>query len=117
MNADDLVVYLRHPTDSTKDKTLNVQTANDGAKTLLVAFGGAWSATYDVEVVSNTEGKFDSDLTLHVGASVTDFQPRSGSIFGGTLITITGENFSSNPLDNPVNIAWDHCEIISSSPT
>ena len=40
-----------------------------------------------------------------------------GSIYGGTTITITGENFSNDPLDNPVKIGGNYCYVMTSSPT
>jgi hypothetical protein len=41
----------------------------------------------------------------------------SGSIYGGALVTITGENFSYDPLDNPVKIGDDYCYVITSTPS
>ena len=43
--------------------------------------------------------------------------PVTGSTLGGTLITITGENFSNDHLDNPVKIGDDYCYVLSSSTT
>jgi hypothetical protein len=117
----DYTVYLTHTPDdsddydSTKDKTLNVETVS--GTTLEAAFGGAWSGTYTVNVVSDTFGYLDSEVTLSVGATITSWGPKMGSIYGGNLITITGENFSDDGLNNPVNVGWDHCDIISSSTT
>jgi hypothetical protein len=56
-------------------------------------------------------------LVLDVHASVTSISPLTGSKLGGTLITITGENFSNDHLDNPVKIGADYCYVITSSPT
>ena len=56
-------------------------------------------------------------LVLDVHASVTSVSPLTGSTLGGTLITITGENFSNDHLDNPVKIGDDYCYVLSSSVT
>lgn len=39
---------------------------------------------------------------------VTDFQPRSGSLYGGTLLTITGAHFSDVITDNPVKVGYEY---------
>jgi hypothetical protein len=48
---------------------------------------------------------------------VTSFSPSSGSIYGGTLITINGIDFSYTPTDNPVLVGSTDCDVITSSPT
>ena len=53
----------------------------------------------------STYGLVDtSSLTLDVNAYVTAISPSSGSMFGGTLITITGTNFGTEATDNPVQL-------------
>jgi hypothetical protein len=44
-------------------------------------------------------------LVLTVGSNVTSYYPMTGSIYGGTLLTITGTNFGSEFTDNPVQIS------------
>jgi len=44
-------------------------------------------------------------VILDVSASVTSYTPMSGSIYGGTLLTITGTNFGNEITDNPVQIS------------
>jgi len=48
---------------------------------------------------------------------ITDFNPKSGSVHGGTLITIDGINFSDDYQDNPVKIGFTDCLVEFSSPT
>jgi hypothetical protein len=48
---------------------------------------------------------------------VTGFSPKQGSALGGTTVTITGENFSDNALDNPVMIGDSDCLVQSTSAT
>jgi hypothetical protein len=42
---------------------------------------------------------------LDVGGYVTGISPASGSMYGGTLLTITGRNFGDVYTDNPVQIS------------
>lgn len=48
----------------------------------------------------NTQG-----MILDVMAKVTDYSPKRGSIYGGQLLTIKGENFGTMKTDNPVQIS------------
>jgi len=89
------------------------------ALSVTIKFGGAWSADdYRIQLESQLLGRVDNTaLGLVVGASVSSISPTSGSKYGGTLITITGENFSDEVLDNPVKIGDNYCNVITSSPT
>ncbi|MFS8159500.1 MAG: IPT/TIG domain-containing protein [Candidatus Roizmanbacteria bacterium] len=70
---------------------------------LFVKYPGAWSDTYSVMVVSSSYGTLDSTgITFIALGTITSFSPTSGSIYGGTLLTITGHTFSSTITDNPV---------------
>jgi len=113
----DLTVALRHQSDSSNDKLMNVVSVDNGAKSFLVKYGGAKSGSYNLEVTSEANGRYFSNIVITVGSSVTSISPTSGSLLGGTLITITGENFSDDPLDNPVQIDGKDCAIESSSST
>lgn len=64
----------------------------------------------------------NDNLALTVGSNVTSITPSSGSIYGGTVLTITGVNFSNEPLDNPVKIGnlattSKYCMVMTSSTT
>jgi hypothetical protein len=48
-----------------------------------------------------------SHLRFTVGSDVTSFSPNRGSIYGGTLITIHGTNWSKHKQDNPVSIVYN----------
>jgi hypothetical protein len=43
--------------------------------------------------------------------------PLEGSKYGGAMITITGENFSNDIMDNPVKIGDQYCYVLTSSTT
>ena len=62
---------------------------------LTAMFGGSESGVYDLQVRSRSYGKFDTTgISLTLVGKVTDFNPKQGSIHGGTLITIDGYHFS-----------------------
>jgi hypothetical protein len=67
-----------------------MEVGNDvGAQYLKVMFGGSESGLYRFIVRSKSFGRFDtSSITLETIGKVTSFSPNSGSIHGGTLITI-----------------------------
>lgn len=46
-------------------------------------------------------------MRFTVGSTVDSFSPQIGSIYGGTLLTINGNNWSTDRLDNPVSIVYN----------
>lgn len=54
-------------------------------------------------------------LSLSYALVVTSVSPANGSIYGGTVLTVLGLGFSSNPVDNLVSIGGLSCKVISSS--
>ena len=42
-------------------------------------------------------------------------EPSSGSIYGGSLLTISGENFSTHRFDNPVKVGGEVCKILQTT--
>jgi hypothetical protein len=44
-------------------------------------------------------------MILDVNSRVNSFSPKVGSIYGGTLLTITGTNFGTVKTDNPVQLS------------
>jgi len=82
---------------------LNVIEADDSAKTLTALFGGAESGSFQMSIRHKDYGLVKTEgLILDVSSSVTSFTPTTGSIYGGTLLTITGTNFGNEITDNPV---------------
>jgi hypothetical protein len=85
---------------------MNVIGADDSTKTVTVMFGGAWSGDYQINIRHSAFGLLNTQgLNFTVGSNVTDYTPKTGSIYGGTLLTITGTNFGSEFTDNPVQIS------------
>ena len=105
-------------------KPLNVLAADTAAKTVDVMFGGAPSGLYAVSIRHKKLGLIEtSGLELTVGSTVTAISPNVGSIYGGTLITITGTNFGSRRTDNPVQLSFNggvgsvDCFVVSTAST
>ena len=92
--------------DPTYIRYMNVIAVDDDLKQFTVMFGGAYSGQYQISIRHREYGLVGTDnLILDVSSSVTEFYPRTGSIYGGTLITITGNNFGNVYTDNPVQIS------------
>jgi hypothetical protein len=87
-------------------RPMNVIAVYDDLRTLTAMFGGAWSGDYTIDIRHRAYGLVDTrGLTFIVGSNVTSVSPQTGSKYGGTLITITGNNFGTVPTDNPVQIS------------
>ena len=82
-------------------------------------------APIEVDVSVETEGGLSQDTSADNfeytdGPRVTDVSPRSGSVDGGTTVTITGSGFSSTKSQNLVEfgtISIATGDIITASPT
>lgn len=87
-------------------RQMNVIAVDDATKTITCMFGGAWSGLYQIDIRHKEFGLLATDgLVLTVGSNVTSYTPMTGSIYGGTKLTITGTNFGSEFTDNPVQIS------------
>ena len=51
------------------------------------------------------------------GTFITSVTPTSGSIFGGTVLTIIGENFSPTVLSNQAYVGKAGCSVLTASTT
>jgi hypothetical protein len=97
---------------------IGVEDADNNIQYFKVLFGGSESGTYTPRVRSKNYGRFDTrGVTLKTEGIVIDFNPKQGSVNGGTLITIDGINFSNEPTDNPVRIGHTDCMVETSSTT
>jgi hypothetical protein len=103
---------------------MNVIAVDDAAKTFTVLFGGAPSGIYDVALRHSVDGLLDgTTIPLTVGSTVTSVTPMAGSIYGGTILTITGTNFGTVKTDNPVSIVYNgalgatSCFVLTTNPT
>jgi IPT/TIG domain len=100
---DDFKVYLI-PTKSTLSTiAMNVMSVDTSTNQLYVKYPGATSDTYSLKVVSSSYGTLStSGISFIAIGTITSFTPTTGSIYGGTLLTITGYTFSTTSTDNAV---------------
>jgi hypothetical protein len=107
METDSFTVFMI-PTDTTlKTRQLNVVNVDSANSEITVKYGGAQSNVYTLQVVSADHGAFvTSGVTLEAKIEVLDFNPKSGSYIGGSLVTITGGHFSDIATDNPVKFGY-----------
>jgi len=110
--ASDFNATLYSNDDDEYERVLYVMSVDDTTKSIKIKFPGAESGSYYVQLSSVQHGRLDSELLqLDVSANVTDWSPKQGSKYGGTLVTITGYNFGSAKTDNPVMIGSDYCYV------
>ena len=119
-NSNAVTVLLVNSTNSSIFYQLSVLTIN--ATTITAVLGGGKIGQYNLKVLIqgvgySKEGTTGSSLFSYTLA-VTGISPSSGSIYGGTLITITGKNFSPINNQNQVfigDVINNLCDIVSSS--
>jgi hypothetical protein len=100
---EDLSINATSTTNSSYIRYMNVISVDDSAKTFTAMFGGAYSGQFQISIRHKEYGLVGTEgLILDVSASVTSFSHQEGSIYGGTLLTITGTNFGTVYTDNPV---------------
>jgi hypothetical protein len=100
---EDLSMNATSVDDPTYKRYLNVIAVNDTEKTFTAMFGGAHSGKFHISIRHKEYGLVGTEgLILDVSASVTEYYPMTGSIYGGTLLTIKGNNFGNVYTDNPV---------------
>jgi hypothetical protein len=69
---------------------------SETTRTVRAMFGGALSGTFNIAIRHRTYGLLNTNaMTLVVRSEVTNVTPLTGSIYGGTLLTITGTNFGT----------------------
>ncbi len=120
LQKDDLVVTAVSQKDRSIIRYINVVEVgfNGSDQYIKAKFGGSESGIYDLFVTLRSYGQLNSQgITLELIGKVTDFNPKSGSIHGGTVITIDGYHFSDDYQDNPVRIGYTDCLVEFSSPT
>lgn len=103
LKREDFEVTLIKQGNDTLTKEVRVVTVNDTEKSFMMMFGGAYSGIYDVKIRHKQFGLIQTtNQVLTVESRVLSVTPRTASIFGGTILTITGTNFGNEKTDNPV---------------
>jgi hypothetical protein len=88
-------------------KGLNIVSVDNANKKFKVKYGGAISGHYTVSIRHARYGLIDtSSLTLKVESQTTSISPTTGSMYGGTLVTLKGTNWGKQKTDNPVQIFY-----------
>lgn len=109
-STDEFSATLISADDPDFTRTLYVMSVNDADKSLTIKFPGADSGNYNIFLVGAGVGRIDKGpLAITVGSQVTGISPLSGSVLGGTLVTIDGINFSDDKYDNPVKVGSNWC--------
>ena len=113
----DLTATIQSKTNSSLFKRLSVIDVDTTNKRIVLKYNGIDSGTYKILLSSYVNGIFDTtSVTFTAIGIITDFSPNAGSVYGGTLITINGYNFSNNAItDNAVQIGNTYCDVISTS--
>ena len=106
-------------------RELNVVDFDSIAKTITVKYGGAYSGIYDIIIKSEANGYlYTGDIQLNVVFEITNIEPLTGSIYGGTKLTVTGGPFTTDLKETFVKVGYkwweeiDHyCYLISATET
>jgi hypothetical protein len=120
----DLSVQLLGANNYVRD--LYIMSVDDAAKKFTVKFNGAPVGSYTFGVKSTSPsayGRLDTTgISFQTSSTITGISPTSGSVFGGTLLTITGTNFSTTLIDQAVNIivsasVFIGCDVVTATTT
>jgi len=102
--------------DATVTRPLYVKSVDKDKKQVVIKFPGSKSGVYYLALEGKGVGRIDqTPLKLTAESVVNSISPLKGSHLGGTLVTITGTNFSTNKLDNPVKAGPFWCYVESST--
>ena len=114
----DFSAQLVKSTNATETRPLYVKAIDSTAKTVSIKFPGADSGVYHIALIGEGIGRIDkTPLVLTCESKVTAIAPMTGSYLGGTVVTITGTNFSTNKLDNPVKVGNNWCDVLTTEAT
>ena len=73
--------------------------------------------TITVFIPGKGNAKFTTGKTVTYVLGVNCIKPLQGSVMGGTILTVSGEGFSSAMYDNQIKVGGKVCEVISASNT
>lgn len=93
---------------------LNPETMSDNTIEALLPGGrtGSFKLVVEKEIGRSNKKNFRYEI------KVTGLSPKTGSVGGGTVLTITGENFSKVPNENQVFIGDESnqfCEVLTAA--
>ena len=99
-------------------RPLYVKSVDKDKKEVEIKFPGSMLGVYLIEIEGKGVGRIDKSLLeLSAVSHVDTITPMTGSYLGGTLVTITGTNFSTEKTDNPVKVGSNWCDILTTEAT
>lgn len=69
---------------------------------LVATLGGGHVGDYHLRVIKVGKGFSEGSMPFSYIIRIDGISPNAGSIYGGTVLTITGDNFSEHNYDNTV---------------
>ena len=118
LNAGDLTVKVFNVAKG-YSRILYVMSVNDVDKTFKVKFNGAPVGTYTFSIYANSASQYGlldtTGITLTTSSAITSIRPTSGSVFGGTVLTITVSNISTVKTDQAVKVGDFYCDILTAT--
>lgn len=104
-------------------RDLYIMSVDDSSspKTFTAKFNGAPMGTYTFSVYASSVSQYGtldtSALSLTTSSQVTGISPTQGSVYGGSVLTITGTNFSTVISDQAVKVGNTYCDIFAATTT
>ena len=101
-------------------RKLYIKSVDPVSKIVTLKFKGATRGEHAIALYSKqAESSLTilDELKITAGARINAITPSSGSLYGGTEVTIDGENFSEIKEDNPVIIGDAECIVSESTAT
>lgn len=100
-------------TDTTYRRVINIVSYNDADKTMTLKFNGAPSGDYLIEIRNDDGSISGKRLTITTVIGLDTISPVTGSVLGGTLLTLTGAHYGRVATDNPVKVGDHYCIVES----
>ena len=77
---------------------------------ITVRYPGGFSGTYNLLVSHTDYGTLEQSAVFRVGALISSVSPKTGSTGGGTLITVTVEDF--DPAKSVIYFGYTQCPTV-----
>lgn len=94
---------------------VNSHSYTGGNNVITVRFPGGFMGDYELIVQHDDYGTLESSATFRIGAKVTAVSPKTGSAGGGTLVTVTGEDFDTEK--SFIYFGYRKCETVGTPTT
>lgn len=109
--VDDFEIVFHHKTRIGYTRRVRCFHYDYVLRKLSCKFGGGWSGVYTIEIKHKKFGKIDAEgKEFNVESKIISISPRTGSNYGGTILTLKGTNWGGEPEDNPVEIHYGYLD-------